>query len=608
MRRDRRGSTHSGQPASVPLAVYEPPPEVISTATGLTVAFRGEDGRSKVFTVGELPSPGWHASLAAAFAQRVGPAGTRRTLASAASSWTILQRLVRFLDGVPHAPATPAMLTAAQVDAYMRHRVRVVGPWAWEELTDVRLLLRQPALREHLGPAVLNYLARRVDKRRKLPGESGYSDGELTRLVSAARTEVAAVRDRIEAGERLLAAWSANPATVAGQDRMLAAELAAMAESGLVPRLPGMMASAERQARIALAQHLFVTRTDREPTLVLLAALTGRNCETLKELPAEPRILDGVAVELRLIKRRHGPRRWFDTVSWEIGPPHRELHTPGGLYLLLHRLMTRSRSWSGSRSLWSVWCNAKQELGGVHEHRDPFAATLNAGLDLTRWARGHDLRADPPPGQPEGAPLPVKVTRIRTSVEVRRTRATGGHLPSAARSNTVAVLFANYLRGDATARAWAEDVLGDAVADAEQAALAVHRDTLAATGHRSLRIGPAPPDTPAHEGAWTACTDPQAHPATGRPCRRVSYLDCFHCGNCLITRTHLPAILALVDELADRRTRFGDTEWWQRYGPVWAAIRRDVLPKFTPAELATARISEPLEALLELAEDPWEHP
>jgi hypothetical protein len=48
----------------------------------------------------------------------------------------------------------------------------------------------------------------------------------------------------------------------------------------------------------------------------------------------------------------------------------------------------------------------------------------------------------------------------------------------------------------------------------------------------------------------------------------VSYLDCFHCGNCLITRAHLPAILALIDELADRRTRLGDAEWWQRYGPV----------------------------------------
>jgi hypothetical protein len=581
---------------------------VVATAAGLAVDFRGEDGRGKVFPVGELPLPGWHSWLGAAFAQRVGPSGTRRTLASAASSWTIVQRLVRFLAGLPDPPATPAVLTAAQVDAYMRHRVRAVGPWAWEELTEVRLLLRQPALREHLGPAVLNYLARRVDKRRRLPGESGYSDGELARLVDAARGEVAGIRDRIAAGERLLAAWQADPTTVDGPDRVLAAGLAGMAESGLVPRRPGMLVTDERRARIALAERLFVTRTDREPILVLLATLTGRNCETLKELPAEHRVLDERAVELRLVKRRHGPRHWFDTVSWEIGPPHRELHTPGGLYLLLHRLMTRSRTWSGSTSLWSVWCNAKQDLGGLHEHRDPFAATLNAGLDLTRWARGHDLRTDPTTDHPEGAPLAVKVSRIRTSVEVRRTRATGGHLPSAARSNTVGVLFANYLRGDATAQAWAEDVLGDAVADAEQMALAVHRDVLAATGHSGLRIESARSGPPAQEGAWNACTDPETHPATGRPCRRVSYLDCFHCGNCLITRAHLPAILALVDDLADRRAQLGETEWWRRYGPVWAAIRTDVLPKFTPAELHTARTDSPVEALLELAEDPWEHP
>jgi hypothetical protein len=80
---------------------------VVSTATGLTVAFRGEDGRSKVFAVAELPLPGWHVSLAAAFAQRVGPAGSRRTLASAASSWTVLRRLVRFLDGLPHPRQPP---------------------------------------------------------------------------------------------------------------------------------------------------------------------------------------------------------------------------------------------------------------------------------------------------------------------------------------------------------------------------------------------------------------------------------------------------------------------------------------------------------------------
>jgi hypothetical protein len=48
-------------------------------------------------------------------------------------------------------------------------------------------------------------------------------------------------------------------------------------------------------------------------------------------------------------------------------------------------------------------------------------------------------------------PLEVSFNRIRTSIEVRRTRAAGGHLPSAVRSNTIGVLFTTYLRGDTTA-------------------------------------------------------------------------------------------------------------------------------------------------------------
>jgi hypothetical protein len=352
VRGDRRGATHAGHRAPVPDSSYDPPPPVAGTDTGLDVPFVGEDGRRTVFRVGRLPLPGWHAPLAEAFAERVGPAGTRRTLSSAAGSWSTLGRFLRFLDDLPQPP-TPRELTAAQVDAYLRHRVRSpLGQRAWEELIELRQLFRQPSMRDLVDGKVGNYLARRVDKTGgRLPGRSGYSDGELARLGDAARADVAAIRDRIDAGEALLASWRADPASISGEDAVTAALLEEAAETGVIPRLPGGRPQQERNARTALAQRLFVTRTDREPLLVLLAAVTGRNSETLKELPAEHRVLDGAAVELRVIKRRQGPRRWFDTVTWEIGPPHRELHTPGGLYLLLHRLMARGRAISGSQTL-----------------------------------------------------------------------------------------------------------------------------------------------------------------------------------------------------------------------------------------------------------------
>ena len=361
--------------------------------------------------------------------------------------------------------------------------------------------------------------------------------------------------------------------------------------------------------RLGLARRLFVTRDDREAILILLVAVSARNIETSKELPAEHRILDGRAVEIRAVKRRRGPQAWSETVTWEIGPRHRELHTPGGLYLLLHRLMARSRRFSDSETLWSTWSMAGGEgWGTAAEHRDTFGKTLSGGLRFGQWSADHNLRTDPISTDGSTEPLAVDLRRLRTTVEVRRTRALGGHLPSAARSNSVAVLFANYLRGDPHARQWAEQVLGEAVIDAEQAALAAHRHTLAAGGRSSLDVQPEMTESARHDGAWTACADPASHPVTEKPCRRVSFLDCFNCGNCLITATHLAAILALLDTLADRRTRLSEVDWWMRYGPAWAAIRRDVLPKFTPAQLRAAEAVKPMTPLLELAENPWEHP
>lgn len=71
------------------------------------------------------------------------------------------------------------------------------------------------------------------------------------------------IRDRIDAGERLQAAWSADRSTLSHTDWELAEQLAGIAETGVVSRLPGAIGQ-ERGLRTALAKRLFVTQADRK--------------------------------------------------------------------------------------------------------------------------------------------------------------------------------------------------------------------------------------------------------------------------------------------------------------------------------------------------------
>lgn len=291
---------------------------------------------------------------------------------------------------------------------------------------------------------------------------------------------------------------------------------------------------------------------------------------------------------------------------------------------MVQRLTRLSRRFSEAEHLWAVWRNGHRSntMGTTEEHLDAFADKLIPTYPPAHWsAAQEDLWADPVPGQTERTRLQLNTMRLRKSIEVRRTRQMGGHLPSAARSNSYPVLFSSYLSGDATTRQWAEDTMAEALTDAEEAAWQAHQAMLERSGgHLKVVNGEPAPEGLDHDAgnsdrnsrqdtAFTTCTDPEEHPATGKPCRTPSLLDCFHCGNCLITRDHLPRLLALLDALSERRQQMSQARWWQRYGPAWVAIRRDILDgrHFTPAEIETAKHNQPDDALLDLVEEPWEN-
>jgi hypothetical protein len=372
-----------------------------------------------------------------------------RTLAGTRTAWAVLVRLVRFLDGLPRPPREVTQLTARHLRRFELHRQQTCTPHSvTRDLRTVRRLLENIP-RERLRPDALEWTGHRWRDHR--PAVAGYSEQEFHRIIAAARSDVAATRDRIRASERLLTQAETNPQTLTAAERATAVGLQAMARTGQIPvvRVPDT-AVFDTVAMLTLAKQLFLTDGDLAPLLVLGVGLTGRNGETLKELPADHELLEGRAVALELTKRRRGPTNSHQVVHWEIGPPSRQLHTPGGYYLLVHQLARRGRAFSGSASVWSIW--------NVHSgHVSPFAKALDRKLYFRKWVRAHGLLGD------DGQPLQLSLNRRRTTVEVRTTKATGGHLPTSARSNTMDVQFVHYLRGDPTVAEWAAEEVSAAL-------------------------------------------------------------------------------------------------------------------------------------------------
>ncbi|MFD4814411.1 hypothetical protein ACFWP1_38205 [Streptomyces sp. NPDC058425] len=348
-------------------------------------------------------------------------------------------------------------------------------------LLELRTQFTDAGLKDDLPAEALDGFKRRLAKPPAKP-VGGYSNGELDRLTAAARADTARIVRRLRAGEDLLRRYREDPGQLGGEDLRRGKTLDLMADSGVVPE-PAQRRQERLGQRVAFASELFLTWKDLAPLVALLMIVTERNGESIKELPVKHRLLEDRAVELSLVKRRRGTKRWFETVTWEIGAKNRQLHTPGGLYLLLLELTARGRAFCGASTAFAIWRNNLDGTAGIEEHWAPFEADLGYGsaMKMSAWAaeRPKPVLADLPPKvkgkQPPAPPLRVTFNQIKTSVDTRRTRQMGGHLPSSAKSNTAQVLYANYLKADEPTREWAAEVVAEALVDAERAAADAHR-------------------------------------------------------------------------------------------------------------------------------------
>ncbi|MGC5002634.1 hypothetical protein [Streptomyces sp. DT203] len=613
-----------GRTSAMPKGPYEVDMPHAEGGKALTVTFTGEDGRHWVYNFAGLPFPAFHAEFASAFAARTGPTGALRTRASADTNYGCIRRFLAFLDTLAHPPKTLSDLTVRHLDRFWMHRLESSSTQtALHDLMYVRLMLQHVTppnvlsqdLRDYLGQPGLGR------GRKRHGGVPGYSDCEFRDLMAAVRSDVVAIRDRIRKGEHLLETFRTNPGSLTPDERTLASHLDTMDRTGFVPLVRTDLHRPVLEGRLRVARHLFLTQVDLAPLVILAACLTGRNAETVKDLPAEHRVLEDRAVAVNLTKRRRGKSLTRKTVHWETGgSDSRQLHAPGGFYLLLHQLTERSRRFSGSSRIWTIWAGTSGRMGSDYDaksaaagHIDPFAQRLGRNLRLKEIAQRHRLTDD------GGKPLEITINRIKTTVEVRTTKAMGGHLPSASRTNTLDVSFAHYLQGDPVVREWAEEILTTAIDEAERHARGFRPHVI--TGPQSQQLTTTPQQVAAELGTTSdtlhqalsghldtvasSCLDIEHSPFSSGRCD-VSFLTCLRCPNALIAQRHLPALLALVDELDRARQSVPIDAWVHEHGRTWLALTRLILPQFTKAERAEAAKIKPTSLGLDLLDAPKE--
>ncbi|MER5358846.1 hypothetical protein [Streptomyces sp. NPDC002785] len=623
----QRPRTGRGQVAAQPEGFYQP--ETVRAEAGPIVEFFGEDGRRASYDFAKLPCPRMHTDLAAAWNRRIGASGGLRTRGAADSAWSAVIRLIRWLGKLNRPPATLAGLTVSHLRRFDQHRRMTIAEFsAITEMAQIRELLKEVQPTSLLREEVREYLEQpghlygRWKAIKTRPEVPGYSDREFAAIMSAARADVVAIRQRLRISQRLVEQFESAPDTLSDADRRQGAELARMLRTGEVPapkkdRIKGSNVP-DLASQRDLAGEVFLTTQDVLPLLVLGVGLSGRNSETIKELAVDHRVLQGRAVAVNLLKRRRGKARTRETIHWETGSESSQLHTPGGWFRLLHDLAATSRAFSRSERVWSIWTG--DTAGGPEDfraarkiakgHIDPFAIRLGRNLEMSLWAARHGLTADAPAESEEDVePEPLKLTlgRLKTTVEVRTTRAVGGHLPSASRTNTPDVSFLHYLRNDPRIRDWADRVLTEALEDAEQSAHAfrgwIMDEHTAKEAQRDPQAAAAALGTTADkltsaaagelDTLVTSCLDFEHSPQSAGGLCDVSFLTCLRCPNALVAERHLPKLFALLNWLQDELDVRSVDDWIGRHGITWLIITRLILPKFTPAQQERARREAP---------------
>ncbi len=320
---------------------------------------------------------------------------------------------------------------------------------------------------------------------------------------------------------------------------------------------------------------LYITTIDITAFTIAISLLTGIPMESVRELAADCLANEsGSYADIRYVKRRTG----HDDVQAIRCPSTGTGWTGPGLIKLLQQLTSAARKVAApSEARWLMLGYGKQTPKGYDRIRRLDIVTQ----DCVRFCEKYPIIGD------DGNRLPsFALSRLRKTYKAKRYKTS----PTTAR-----------LAGDHTPRIHDEHYANvDALKE-------IHERTIEEALQNALNNALNPTiiaDEPAADeeirdpesmldDVWMAgCKDinhsPFNEPGSAELCRSPVW-GCLTCKNAVISVANLPAILAFLDHVISMRQCLDLASWASRYGYAFGQITMNILPKFSPTQLANAK-------------------
>ncbi|MGW7280406.1 hypothetical protein ACWGIV_19295 [Streptomyces sp. NPDC054844] len=573
-----------------PAAVNAPAPADPVPSIG-PVAFAVDlDGTPEHIDLSELPCPRLTRALAGALADVISSPGTMRDRNGVRY---VVRRIREFVEFTAAAlPATAADLHLSDLppdllDSFEQKLIIQYGERSKEPYLTMTYLVRLLKLVHEAHPDAFDatFHARlgftSASAHRATKPLDAYPFPVLEALESAARDDIARIRDRILEGEKL-AATGRDPRQH-GWDRVENVLWYIAHHGPLTADDVSYKILRPLGGRPELNGRLHLTARDLVPFLLLLACQTGMEPESLRQLRSDCLVSPARGfVSVAYVKKR-APGSTHKTIRVSDGG---SLHFPGGVIRLALRLTKRTRDLVGTDAL---WC----EVSSHGQARAPFGGLTPWSGATREWMsrRGLDRLTDS-----NGEPVALDLRRVRKTVKSRQYLRAGGVLEDFASGHTRPVAAKHYADIDAhketheqAVEAGLEQALGAALAppvvlsdvggrlDDGEAALSAQEIESALSGEQDV---------------WLAsCRDFFASPFARRPGAAcpVPAWGCLECPNAVFTSRHLPSLLSFLDFLERQREEYPTAEWDARFGLAWDRIVHGVRARFSTRQIATAQ-------------------